>query len=108
MWTLICCGIGSPASGRWPHSGTGSVSATMSRELPSTSPPGCECTGPESGLPSGTTPEMAGPDQAWHGGAMTESTHRAVTVERIEAGRLAAVYSRPGRIAFGTVCHHEI
>lgn len=33
---------------------------------------------------------------------MTESTHRTVTVERIQAGRFAAVNSRGGRIAFGT------
>ena len=33
---------------------------------------------------------------------MTESTHRTVTVERIEAGRFAAVNSRGGRSAFGT------
>ncbi len=45
---------------------------------------------------------MAGPEPAWHGGAMTESTHRSVTVERLEAGRFAAVNSRGGRIAFGT------
>src|SRR5258708_30294858 len=102
MWSRSFCGMGSPASGRWPHSGTGSVSATTSRGLRSPSPPACERPGPESGRPSGTTPEMAGPEPAWHGGAMTESTHRSVTVERLEAGRFAAVNSRGGRIAFGT------
>jgi putative redox protein len=32
----------------------------------------------------------------------TESTHRTVTVERLEAGRFAGVNSRGGRILFGT------
>jgi putative redox protein len=45
---------------------------------------------------------MAGPAAAWHGVGMTESTHRTVTVERIQTGRFAAVNSRGGRIAFGT------
>jgi len=31
----------------------------------------------------------------------TESTHRAVTVERVTAGKFAAVNSRGGRITFG-------
>ncbi len=33
---------------------------------------------------------------------MTDSTHRNVTIERMAAGRFAAVNSRGGRIAFGT------
>jgi putative redox protein len=32
----------------------------------------------------------------------TESTHRSLTVERVAAGRFAAVNSRGGRILFGT------
>jgi putative redox protein len=32
----------------------------------------------------------------------TESTHRTLTIERLEAGRFAAVNSRGGRIVFGT------
>jgi putative redox protein len=32
----------------------------------------------------------------------TESVHRSLTVERVTAGRFAAVNSRGGRIAFGT------
>jgi putative redox protein len=32
----------------------------------------------------------------------TESTHRTLTVERVAAGKFAAVNSRGGRIAFGT------
>lgn len=39
----------------------------------------------------------------WHRGLMTtESTHRALTVERVAAGRFEAVNSRGGRIVFGT------
>jgi putative redox protein len=32
----------------------------------------------------------------------TESTHRSLTIERVAAGRFAAVNSRGGRILFGT------
>lgn len=39
----------------------------------------------------------------WQGGLMaTDTTHRALTVERVGPGRFAAVNSRGGRIAFGT------
>jgi putative redox protein len=37
----------------------------------------------------------------------TESTHRSLTVERIAAGRFAAVNSRGGRIMFGTGSDEE-
>jgi putative redox protein len=39
----------------------------------------------------------------WHREVMaTESVHRSLIVERVAAGRFAAVNSRGGRIAFGT------
>jgi putative redox protein len=37
----------------------------------------------------------------------TESTHRSLTVERVAAGRFAAVNSRGGRILFGTGGNEE-
>jgi putative redox protein len=37
----------------------------------------------------------------------TESTHRSLTVERVAAGRFAALNSRGGRIAFGTGADEE-
>lgn len=37
----------------------------------------------------------------------TESVHRSLTVERVAAGRFAAVNSRGGRIAFGTGSDEE-
>jgi putative redox protein len=37
----------------------------------------------------------------------TESTHRSLTVERISAGRFAAVNPRGGRIFFGTGANEE-
>jgi putative redox protein len=44
----------------------------------------------------------------WHGGLMaTETTHRSLIVERISAGRFAAVNPRGGRILFGTGDNEE-
>jgi uncharacterized OsmC-like protein len=37
----------------------------------------------------------------------TESVHRSLTVERVGAGRFAAINSRGGRIAFGTGSDEE-